>query len=236
MNHKWTPEEIQFLKDNIAGRNYTELAELLNRKYHLSMKGDQLRNSLLYYDPTNTLASKHHRYTPEEIQFIRDNLLPGRSYTELTDMFNRQFGCLINKNMLSHIIKRNKLCGFHRTGMLPDKTERKYGGYIYVKIGKPDKWKSKHSLIWEAANGPIPKGHTVIFADGNKSNFDLDNLLLVSRSELAVMNNLRLIFPDKDLTKAGKKIAALNLQISECERKLGQRHIKKRKKRNEKSS
>jgi hypothetical protein len=57
-----------------------------------------------------------------------------------------------------------------------------------------------------------------MFADGDRTNLDIDNLLLVSRSELTVMNNMGLITPDRDLTKIGKQIAALSLLIGSRKR------------------
>ena len=48
-------------------------------------------------------------------------------------------------------------------------------------------------LLWEQRHGrPVPDGHLVLFADGDRRNFDPANLLLVSRAELAVMNKRRL--------------------------------------------
>jgi hypothetical protein len=45
-------------------------------------------------------------------------------------------------------------------------------------------WRPKHHLVWESHHGqPIPKGHAVIFGDGNNRNFDPDNLILVSRAQ-----------------------------------------------------
>lgn len=61
---------------------------------------------------------------------------------------------------------------------------------VYVKIAEPNKWQSKHSLLWEKHHGKkVPKGHVVIFADGDRRNFELDNLVLVTRRELAIFNH-----------------------------------------------
>jgi hypothetical protein len=80
-------------------------------------------------------------------------------------------------------------------------------------------------LFWEAANGKVPKGTAIIFADRNRFNLDLDNLLMVSRAELLVMNHSGLIFDNADATKVGKTIADIKIKIRE--RKIG---MKKRKK------
>jgi hypothetical protein len=62
--------------------------------------------------------------------------------------------------------------------------------------------------------GKIPRGRIVIFADGDRRNFALDNLLLVSRGEHAVMNSLDLRSADGDLTRAGKAAAEIKLLIA----------------------
>ena len=54
-------------------------------------------------------------------------------------------------------------------------------GYTEIKVAEPNKWESpKHRVIWEKVNGKISKGYALVFADGNKQNFGLDNLILVS--------------------------------------------------------
>jgi hypothetical protein len=88
-------------------------------------------------------------------------------------------------------------------------------GYTLEKIDNYNTWKRKHILIWEKANGPVPEGHVIIFADGNRRNFRLDNLLLISRAEQAVMNRRRLIFPDAVATRAGHQIAKVKILTSE---------------------
>ena len=41
----------------------------------------------------------------------------------------------------------------------------------------------KHRYIWEKAFGPIPKGHCVLFKDGDTLNCRLENLYLISRGK-----------------------------------------------------
>jgi len=71
----------------------------------------------------------------------------------------------------------------------PVGTERINGdGYQDVKIADPSVWRAKHILLWEEANGPLPKGHNVRFIDGDKNNICLSNLIEVSDSEHIFMN------------------------------------------------
>jgi hypothetical protein len=98
----------------------------------------------------------------------------------------------------------------------PVGTERVNGeGYVDVKVADPNKWRSKHILIWEKENGPVPKGHVIIFGDGNRLNLELDNLILVSRKQLAILNKNNLIQKDADLTRTGIIVADIYRKINE---------------------
>jgi len=88
-------------------------------------------------------------------------------------------------------------------------------GYTWVKIADPKTWRQKHLLIWEAANGPVPKDHCVLFLNGDKQDVRLENFALVSRAQLAVLNQFKLISRDPDATKAGIIIADIILKITE---------------------
>lgn len=61
-------------------------------------------------------------------------------------------------------------------------------GYIEVKIAEPRKWCGKHRVEWEKHHGPIPKGHIVIFVDGNPLHWQIENLQMISRAEHAIIN------------------------------------------------
>lgn len=109
---------------------------------------------------------------------------------------------------------------------LPIGTEREYRGYIIVKTNNSNRipayigWEFKHHVIYEQAHGKIPKGHIVIFANGNNRNFDIDNLVLVSRAELAVINKNNLYFKnDADATKCGVSIAKLMIRRKQLAKK-----------------
>jgi hypothetical protein len=91
-------------------------------------------------------------------------------------------------------------------------------GYAEVKTADPDVWKGRHIIIWEAANGTVPPGHVIIFADGTRKNLVPDNLLVVSRRELAVMNQMGLISGSADLTRVGKSVADIRLLIADRKR------------------
>ncbi|UTH07929.1 HNH endonuclease signature motif containing protein [Macrococcoides canis] len=91
-------------------------------------------------------------------------------------------------------------------------------GYVVVKVAEGKRWKAKHRHIWEMHNGPIPKGHVVIFNNRDKRDFSIDNLLLVSRKQLAVINKLALFNGTKEGNESALLIADLIMKINEKEK------------------
>ena len=95
-------------------------------------------------------------------------------------------------------------------------------GYTLVKVtdGQKQKdWKMKHQVIWEEHNGPIPEGHVVVFADRNRRNLNINNLILISKNQLLIMNKKQLIQEDIELTKTGAIIAEVYEKIYEKKKK-----------------
>jgi hypothetical protein len=182
-------------------------------------------------------------YTPEEIRFVKKNIR-GRSSVEMTKLFNERFRLRITLKQMETLLYKHDLrngIGIFRPGHVPANkgkthpgrqgnykpvgSERMECGYVMVKVSARKNqlcknWKRKHVIIWEKAHGKVPRGHVIIFADGNKSNIRLSNLLLVSRKELMVMNHCDLISADKDLTKIGKSIADVTLLIARRTRNM----------------
>lgn len=76
-------------------------------------------------------------------------------------------------------------------------------GIVEIKVER-NKWISKHRFVWEQYhNRKVPKGKVVIFLDGNKTNFKIDNLKLISRGALLILNRkYRHILKDKELMRS----------------------------------
>ena len=98
-------------------------------------------------------------------------------------------------------------------------------GYTWVKVAEPNKWREKHKIIWEAAYGQAPKSHAVIFADGDKQNIMLENLILVSRAQLVRLNQNDLIARDAELTKTGILVA--DIISKTAQRRRGSKYNRK---------
>ena len=68
-------------------------------------------------------------------------------------------------------------------------------GFILIKIAEKNpytgfstRYKHKHVHIWEQSNGPVPKSMVVAFKDSDKTNCELENLMLISRAQLLNLN------------------------------------------------
>lgn len=96
-------------------------------------------------------------------------------------------------------------------------------GYIWVRCATPQNkskshtfWIRKNQLIYEQHYGKIPENHCVIFADGDKRNFNIGNLILVSKDEQIYMNLNKLYFKGfSDITKSGALIAKIHFKQKE---------------------
>jgi len=161
-------------------------------------------------------------FSHEQIVFLKKYIKNTR-ISVLAEMFNNNFNASITTRQLLGWCNYRKLHnGIPKTA--PKKAigdEYTKRGYVFVKVSNKDKansyykgtWKLKHVLIWEQANGKIPKGYRVTFLDGNKSNFSLDNLALITSMENVQLNAQRLRTNDKDLTKTGLMIIRLDMAI-----------------------
>jgi hypothetical protein len=83
---------------------------------------------------------------------------------------------------------------------LTERTDRR--GYVKIK-NAAGKWVYKHTFLYEREHGKAPEGHIVIFLDGNRNNFEIENLALVNRAEQIKLTKLGLRFDDPALTQTG---------------------------------
>lgn len=98
----------------------------------------------------------------------------------------------------------------------PIGSERLADGYRERKMTQtgypPRDWVPVHHLVWaDAGRGKIPKGMALTFRDGDKSNFAIENLEIVSRAELMRRNSIHNYGPE--IAHIGQLKGALLRQI-----------------------
>lgn len=94
-------------------------------------------------------------------------------------------------------------------------------GYVEVKVrarspvpGANKCWRMKHHLVWEDANGrPVPPSTMIVFADGDKLNFDPQNLVAVPRRLWAVIARHGIPFADREGLETAMRLAELKSTI-----------------------
>ena len=181
--HRWTDEEKEYLASIVKGKTYKELLILMNDKFEYEFSSQQIESALRRY-----------------------NLKTGNTgqFKKYQEPWNKGLKGYIGANKTS--FKKGTIPPNYK----PVGTERfAKDGYIEVKVKDPNVWELKHRYIYKKHHGEIPNGYNVIFADKNISNFDIDNLILVSKAEMLILNKNKLIFEDKDFTKVGVNIAKL---------------------------
>lgn len=183
---KYEQEHIDFIKAH-QGASAREMAELFTEHFNIHVTKNQMK-AVMYRN--NISSGKTGRFEKGHIPNSKGQKMSKEQYEKCKPtMFKK-----------GHIPKNHREIGSERITK---------DGYIEIKIKEPNLWVLKHRLIYEKYYGEIPAGYFVIFGDGDKLNCDINNLILVSRSELLLMNRNKLIKKDSSLTKTGLNIAKL---------------------------
>lgn len=163
----------------------------------------------------------------EELEFIKENV-KGKTSQELMEIFNKKFNRNLTRKQIAQIKKYNGFTSGVNTKFSKGSKPHNYKpigsefvdsqGYIWIKIADPNKWIHKSLFIYEQTYGNIPKGYSVIFLNGNKSDHSINNLQLIRNKEKLVMKNKHLFYENKELTKTGILIAEIINKSSEVKR------------------
>lgn len=181
------PEVAQFIAANALGHSVAWMQEQLRERYGIEHGREALQ---AYY-------KRYGIRTGNDGRFRKGHQPPNKG-----------------KKMPEHVRKKLEATMF-RKGQKPGNTlpvgaETKVAGYWKVKIGEPDKWQLKSRHEWERIHGEkLGRNDAVIFLDKNPDNFAPENLIKVSRSELAMLNLDNLRGEDPELNMAAVNLARL---------------------------
>lgn len=201
---KYTDEMKQFILDNYKGRYNQELADLFNQKFNTNITSRTIKS----YKANNKLNSG------------------------LTGKFRKgQTPHNKGKKMPKEVYEKVKHTMFAKGNVPPNHrpvgSERiSKDGYIEVKVAEPNKWRLKQRVVYEEAKGEIPEGCPIIFLDGNKRNFDIDNLRCITRSELLYLN-CNGLNNSNEITETGILMARLDSAKNKKKQELKDKNVKK---------
>ena len=88
-------------------------------------------------------------------------------------------------------------------------------GMIQVKIAK-DKWEYKQRYIYSKYyNVELTENDYIIFLDQDRTNFNINNLMRISRHESAILSNQKIFSKLSQVTKTGVQVAKLIIKTKE---------------------
>lgn len=193
MSHKYSKTEDQFLIDNVKGITLKELTNRFNKKFNVNLTESSISNRKVKLGIKSGIVGG---------QFVKGqtSFNKGKKWSEYMSEEGQ-------KNSRKTTFKKGNIPA-NRRPIGSERIDKRDGILIKFRDGyKTRSWMPKSRYVYEQAYGTIPKGHKVIFADGNNRNFDLDNLVLVSNAEELIMNKRKLMKEDASLTKTGALIA-----------------------------
>ena len=205
------PEMVEWMRRFIPGHSEAEIRAAFSSRFGIDLNTSQIKNFKARFG-------------------IRSGTVGGR-FEKGNRSWNK--GVPQSEWMPRESIERSKATRF-KSGSLPANTadigaERvTRDGYVEVKVTERptpggsarDNWIPKHRLVWEAEHGrKAPSGHKVIFCDHDKTNLDPRNLLLVSSSELAVMNRAGVEWHDRETAESVLALARLKIAKGAVERR-----------------
>jgi hypothetical protein len=207
MVHRYTIEQLDYLREKYKLLTVPELTKAFNEKFSTNTSDVAMQSLLAYYaircgrTPRVPKGKKPPKYTRKQLIFLREGYKSMLTH-ELTQAFNKKFR---QQRTVQAIQGQLTLKGFRkdRKEGMPSSVPREIGsericpntGFIVLKIaesyprrGGDSRQKHKHKVMWEKQNGPIPLDHTIRFLDGNKQNCDIDNLMMFNRAENMHLN------------------------------------------------
>lgn len=205
MKKKYTPEIIDFLRHHVNGRSVKELTLLVNAHFGLSFTERQIASAKHIHG----LSKGSHHWTKEELSFMKKHA--GETLSRLTVLVNSTFGTTFTIHQVSscriYYKYKTKVCKNYKKEAPLNAEVTGRGGHLYIKVSMDgpckQRWKEKHRLVWEQANGKIPAGMNIIFLDNNPHNCSLENLAMVSLAEKIRLEQFKLRSDNREVTLAG---------------------------------
>lgn len=194
--HRWTEQEIEFVRKIYPYNSNKKIIEMLKEKFGFETTSRKLLNTKTKYKMPDKVIPNSGRLQKGVVPWNKGKKMSNETKKKLKNTFFRK-GQTIN----------NRPIGSTRLGN---------DGYLVIKIEEPNKWQLYQRYVYEKAHGvKLAKNEAVIFADGDKTNFDIDNLIKVSKANLCYLNSNNLIFDDPELTKVGVTVSKVAEKINE---------------------
>lgn len=202
-NHEWTEEQLNFVRERYKEVTAKQVLKEVNEKFGLQLTEGHMKSCLTRY---RIRSGRTGHFPKGNIPYNKG--MKGISQGGIETQFKK-----------GHKPANYKPVGSERVDS---------DGYIVIKVSDTGKWherwKHKQRVVWEAEHGKIPKGHAITFLDGDKKNCALENLRMISRSTLAMMNRHKLYSDDPKATEVGVNVAKIYEKIGKIKREQKKKH------------
>lgn len=198
----------EYIRDNSWGASSQKMADMVNAKFGTSCTATMMKQ-----------FRQRHGIKSGEKGWYQKGHEPGNKGKKLEEYVGAERAAEIKKRLSATQYKK----GERPVNEMPVGTVRvTTDGY---KIRKKqmtgtlwERWEFLHRAVWEEHNGPIPEDMVVTFKDSDRSNCDIDNLMLITRGENSTLTRLGYRFRDPDATQAGLGIIRLKAKAKERKR------------------
>lgn len=155
-------------------------------------------------------------YSDELIQYIEKNRMK-YNVNKLCEMIHNEFGKTITPKALRKYFYRHNLeykkqlcrrwnCIIAKpigSESNPDKN-----GLVRIKVSEKQ-WVYKQRYIYEQHYGKIPKGYKVVFLNGDKTDYSIENLAIAPSKDVFIMYRQELNSTNAEATKLGLQVIQL---------------------------
>jgi hypothetical protein len=194
---KWLehPEYVSFMKEYIPGHQECEIREAFYEEFGIKLTEAQIGN----FKTKHKLKSGTHGG-----QFVKGFTPYNKGKKMSAETYQKVKGTMFKKG---NIPKNHREVGSERITV---------DGYVEIKVAEPNKWKLKSRVLYEQYhNITLKSTDVIIFLDRNKFNFQEDNLIRMSRSELVRYNQDGLYSDDPEKNMSAVLLAKLKAKIGE---------------------
>lgn len=186
------PEKVSmYIQKHYAGVGPKKMAETLNRKFGTSYTRAQVKG---YYANHKLNSGLDGRFLKGQESHNKGKKMDPSVYEKIKHTFYPKGHIPDNK---------------YDVGTVKMNTD----GYYMVKVADPNVWEFCHRKAWEDANGKIPKGMMVCFKNGDKTDYRLENLMLISQEEHGWLNVMHMRSDIPEVTETAVTLAKLSTAL-----------------------
>lgn len=212
---KWTEEKIDFLRQNAPRTPLKDLCIRFNNRFQTDATLDSISNALRknkIYIGVNTGRFKKGQPALNKGK-TWDEYMPKESQERCRKTCFQKGKNINNNHYHYRTIGDEKIVDGYVEVRIETINENREKGGRY--------WKPKHHIVYEEHYGPIPKGYVCIFLDGNKRNFDISNLAIITKNQNKILNKNHLRSENPTITKAAVTISKLEEKANERRKQHG---------------